>query len=239
MKCAVLLSGPTSGLGNELLQQLGGLDHQLILVGRKLERLAEPIQQASAPIRTIEFDLALTVLPGIADELEQAVFDALQESRPDLLIFVNNAGVIEPIGRIGSFRPSQLVESMAVNLIAPMAIASACQKYARGCLSRIIVLNVSSGAAMRAIPGWSAYCSTKAAARMYFDVLASEEEARVAVHQFDPGVLDTQMQEKIRASSAGQFPMVEQFVRLKKDSLLKAPADVARQVVAQIKGWIE
>ncbi len=67
---------------------------------------------------------------------------------------------------------------------------------------RVTVVNVTSGAADRPIGGWGMYCSTKAATKMFLSVLARQEgtDYRLKVHHFDPGVMDTKMQSRIRKS---------------------------------------
>jgi NAD(P)-dependent dehydrogenase (short-subunit alcohol dehydrogenase family) len=59
------------------------------------------------------------------------------------------------------------------------------------------VINVSSGAAVNATPGWAAYCAAKAALNQFTSVLAAEESTLTAI-AFRPGIVDTEMQATIR-----------------------------------------
>jgi NAD(P)-dependent dehydrogenase (short-subunit alcohol dehydrogenase family) len=63
------------------------------------------------------------------------------------------------------------------------------------------IINLSSGAALRPLEGWSAYCAAKAGLAMLTRSLALEYgEAGIRAFGFAPGVVDTDMQAEIRAS---------------------------------------
>ncbi len=92
-------------------------------------------------------------------------------------------------------------------------------------------VNISSGAANRAISNWSLYCSSKAFIQMFFNVAESEYKQ----HRFfniDPGVMDTNMQKSLRES---YFPDVQLFKNLKKEGKLKLPLTVAQEILKMIE----
>jgi NAD(P)-dependent dehydrogenase (short-subunit alcohol dehydrogenase family) len=63
------------------------------------------------------------------------------------------------------------------------------------------IVNVSSGAAIRPLEGWSAYCSAKAGLAMLTQAVMLENTATgIRVFGFQPGTTDTDMQVAIRAS---------------------------------------
>lgn len=82
-----------------------------------------------------------------------------------------------------------------------------------------VIVNLSSGAAHRALEGWTAYCVGKAALAMLTNSLALETRARV--YGFSPGVVDTEMQSEIRASGLNEVS------RLNRHDL-SDPAEIAR-----------
>ncbi len=84
-------------------------------------------------------------------------------------------------------------------------------------------VNISSGAANRAISNWSLYCSSKAFIEMFFNV-AEKEYERHRFFNIDPGVMDTNMQKSIRDSD---FPDLSDFQKLEKEGKLRATKDVA------------
>jgi NAD(P)-dependent dehydrogenase (short-subunit alcohol dehydrogenase family) len=63
------------------------------------------------------------------------------------------------------------------------------------------IVNVSSGAAIRPLEGWSAYCTAKAGLAMLTRAIMLENTATgIRVFGFQPGTTDTDMQVTIRAS---------------------------------------
>lgn len=237
MKAIVVLSGPTSGLGRDLLRTLLFNGLPTIAVGRQLERLADEFAEASDRLVMLEVDLDDLTQSGAAESLDDRLESALEVVNAELIILLNNAGVINPIGLVGDISPAAFQDSVSVNLLAPMILTNACARIGKRLAARLVVLNVSSGAALRPLPGWSAYCATKAAARMYFEVLAAESPEIINVDQIDPGVLDTAMQMTIRGSSREQFPLVEDFAALKTEGRLKSPAVVANEIVERVLAW--
>jgi NAD(P)-dependent dehydrogenase (short-subunit alcohol dehydrogenase family) len=239
MKSVVVISGPTSGLGRSLLHEVLCKGVTTIAVGRRLERLAGASLAESEKLIQVECDLAGLLLHGAVERLDASLAQAVNQPNVDQIVLLNNAGVINPIGLVGDVDSVACSASLGVNLLAPMVLTNACVSSAKRLGARLLVLNISSGASLRPIPGWSAYCATKAAARMYFEVLAAESPEMVTVEQIDPGVLDTAMQETIRDSSPSQFPLVGKFAELKTEGSLKSPALVAKKIVERYLAGIE
>jgi benzil reductase ((S)-benzoin forming) len=142
------------------------------------------------------------------------------------IVFINNASTIKPIGKIENFEFSDIVSAINANQVSSMLITKALLKFNL----ELEVLNITSGAADNPIPGWSIYCTTKSANKMFFNVLENQYE-NVKVNHFDPGILDTNMQNNIRSSDISEFSKVEKFVEFKKNNLLKNPEDVAKDII--------
>jgi len=69
-----------------------------------------------------------------------------------------------------------------------------------------VIINLSSGAAHRPLEGWSAYCAAKAGTAMLTAAVALEAgDGGVRVYGFQPGVVDTSMQERIRGSGLNEI----------------------------------
>jgi NAD(P)-dependent dehydrogenase (short-subunit alcohol dehydrogenase family) len=92
---------------------------------------------------------------------------------------------------------------------------------------------ISSGAATRVYEGWSAYGAGKAALDHWVRTVGAEQErrgGRCRVLAVAPGVVETPMQERVRASAPGDFPAVERFRDLHARGELLAPDDVASRL---------
>jgi NAD(P)-dependent dehydrogenase (short-subunit alcohol dehydrogenase family) len=119
---------------------------------------------------------------------------------------VNNAGQIDPIGKLADTDPQVWAAAVAVNLVGPYRMAhAALPALARSPCACIV--NVSTGAAHTPREGWSAYCSAKAGLAMLTRCLASEYP-QVATYGFQPGVVDTEMQVRIRASGINEISRI-------------------------------
>ncbi len=124
---------------------------------------------------------------------------------------VNNAATVGQLIVTSGMDPDALAPSFAVNLLAPIAIMSA---VVRGCPADtpLRIVNVSSGAARAPFPGMTEYCAAKAGLRMAGQILGAEVEGRnVAVLSYEPGIVETNMQEVARSASADDFPSSEMF----------------------------
>jgi NADP-dependent 3-hydroxy acid dehydrogenase YdfG len=94
------------------------------------------------------------------------------------------------------------------------------------------ILNISSGAAVTAYPGWSVYGGTKAGLDHFSRTVAAEQTGNaVKVVSLYPGVIDTGMQETIRHSDPELFPNKERFDKLKSEGQLATPEATARRVL--------
>jgi NAD(P)-dependent dehydrogenase (short-subunit alcohol dehydrogenase family) len=118
-----------------------------------------------------------------------------------------------------------------VNVEGPLFLTQALLQY----LSKNgRILQVSSGAAHRSLPGWGGYCVSKAALYMLYQCLREEWVSQgIHVGSVRPGVVDTPMQTQIRETDAQRFPGVERFRRLKAEGQLQPP-----ERVADFMSWI-
>ena len=115
-------------------------------------------------------------------------------------VLVNNAGVIDPIASIANADPADWGRAQDVNLKGVFhgikAVLPSLRAQGGG-----TVITVSSGAATRAIDGWSAYCASKAGALMLTQSLHLEEAQHgIRALGLSPGTVATDMQRRIKAS---------------------------------------
>jgi len=148
-------------------------------------------------------------------------------------VLINNAGIVEPVAPLERADSADIERNLAVNLVAPMVLMRRfLAATAHVALRRII--NISSGAGRRPISGWSAYCAAKAGLDMATRVVALEAQSRglaVEAVSLAPGVIDTGMQSLVRSASADDFADVERFRQMKAEGTLRAPGDVAGDIL--------
>jgi NAD(P)-dependent dehydrogenase (short-subunit alcohol dehydrogenase family) len=191
---AVLVLGASRGLGRSIAIALGEAGFA-VGVGCRKQADANSVSKevASAGGRA----LPLTV--DVADYASvEAATRAAHAWGGGLAGIVNNAGIIDPIGRIGDTDPSAWARLIDVNVTGPYnGVRAALPLLEKGG----VIVNVSSGAASNPMEGWSAYCASKAALAMLTRAIAHEYGAAgILAYGFRPGVVDTNMQAEIRAS---------------------------------------
>lgn len=147
-------------------------------------------------------------------------------------LWINNAGVLEPIAPVRDLRPADLRQHLDVNLFG---VLHGCQAYLRHAVAAQgggVLINVSSGAAWKGYAGWAAYCAGKAAVDRLTECLQLEEKARgLRAHAVAPGVVDTDMQGLIRRSSREVFPDLDRFIELKRTEAFNSIPFVARHLL--------
>ena len=97
------------------------------------------------------------------------------------------------------------------------------------------VLNISSGLGRRAMASQAGYCAAKAGMDHFTRCVALEEALRpngAKVCSLAPGVIDTGMQEQLRAADSDAFPDQSSFVNLKTSGSLASPEEAAKRVLA-------
>ena len=207
-----LVTGGAGGLGLAIIKALAALGAEVSYTLRREESRA-PALAALGATQAKALLCDITQRPRLREVMAQG-FD----------IVINNAAVVEPIGRITDIRPEDFARAIEINLTAQFDIVQlalpAMLKKGGG-----TIVNISSGAAHAPKEGWAAYCISKAGLAMLTQSIHHEYGAQ-GIRSFGiaPGVVDTEMQAKIRASG------INPVSRLPREAL-SPPAEPA-QVIA-------
>ncbi|HEX4365821.1 MAG TPA: SDR family oxidoreductase [Rhodopila sp.] len=200
----VIVTGASRGIGAAAALALGKAGATVMLVardGRLAGDVAHMIIQAGGRASARACDISdYSEVNGLVNETTGRF------GRVDALI--NNAGVIEPITSIADSDPAAWARNVTINLTgAYNAIRAVLPGMLAGGGGTIV--NVSSGAAIRPLEGWSAYCSAKAGLHMLTRAIALETAGKgIRVFGFQPGTTDTDMQVLIRASGVNPVSQI-------------------------------
>jgi NAD(P)-dependent dehydrogenase (short-subunit alcohol dehydrogenase family) len=157
---------------------------------------------------------------------------------PDL--WINNAGVLEPVVAQRALTGTDLARHLAINvggvLNGTQAYLAVLDAHDRSG----VLANISSGASLEGRAGWSAYCAGKAAVDRLTETVALEEPARLrAAWSVAPGLVDTAMQEMIRGFDEERFPSVQWFRERKANGAFNEPWWVAQHLAEWTFGGAE
>lgn len=181
---SALVTGASSGIGEQIARLLADRGCQLTLVARREDRLhALASELSGAPVDVVPADLT-------ADSGVTAVETRLRERPVELL--VNNAGV----GTGGSFHELPIAEELneiRLNVLALVRLSHAALP-AMVAAGRGGILNISSLAGDQPLRGSATYAATKAYVTSFSESLAAEVRRRgVHVTVCKPGFTYTEM----------------------------------------------
>ncbi len=218
-----LVTGASKGIGKSLACLLADKGHQVILLARnspELDEALELVKQRSKDSFSVPCDL------GSPSEIAASA-KKLISSVQVLDGLVHNAGSIHPVKPMLIADGSQWSRSIQVNLIGVQDLTQQLSSLLKG-PQHTRVTTISSGASLRPVGSWSAYCTAKAGLDMWARCLAEEgAQHNISAVSVAPGIVDTGMQEDIRGANPEEFPSHEAFVSYHTDGHLTKPDDVA------------
>ena len=221
MKKTVIITGANRGLGKALVDVLIKDEDCFII---SLSRSLSENQKKYSPKRFyfLEIDLSTDIVGEKIETLKNLIgYRAIY--------FFNNASIVEPIVKVEDLDEASIDRVISINVKSTILITRFLLKNYN--VNELTFINLSSGAANRAISNWSLYCSSKAFIEMFFKV-AEKEHKEHRFFNIDPGVMDTGMQQSLRSID---FPDKENFKNLQKEGLLKLPMDVAEELLKTIE----
>jgi short-subunit dehydrogenase len=179
-----LVTGASSGIGEQFARQLAARGHDMVLVARRADRLESLAAELPTEAKVVACDLASDAasLGGRVQELGVQV---------DLL--VNNAG----FGTSGPFLehdPARDAEQVRLNC---EAVVTLCHAFLPGMVQRRRggIINVASSAGFQPIPYESVYAATKAFVISFTDALHTELRGTgVRAMAVNPGPVPTDWQ---------------------------------------------
>lgn len=156
------------------------------------------------------------------------------------VVFINNAGSVEPVAKVGKLNMDNAFKSYHINVLVPIFFINLLAGASKNYKGKIYVLNISSGAAQYPVEGWGIYCSSKAALDAFAAVADKEmlnSNPNFLVRNIYPGIIDTPMQESIRGSNNEDFPEVERFKTYKEKQELSSPREVSSKIIRNFNSF--
>ncbi|SNR40976.1 SDR family NAD(P)-dependent oxidoreductase [Hymenobacter mucosus] len=218
-----IITGASRGLGKALAENVLQQENTAVLGVSRHATIEHP--------RYTHQPLDLSDMLAVQNNLHK-VFPKWPDA--ESITLINNAGVLGDIAYLGEHQNEHFEFVFDVNVVAPaMLMNTFLSAYSGGSSTRTI-LNISSGAAQRAVDGWGAYCASKAALDMLSQVAQKEQDLRangIRIRSLAPGVIDTVMQEHIRGADKQSFSEAERFSGLHSNGQLVEPEVVADTII--------
>lgn len=180
-----LITGGGTGIGRATARRLAEMGATVALNGRR----EAPLRDTAAAIEAAG-GRALVVPGDVSreNEVSRIVAEALAAGGGRLDILINGAGVV----RRKPFLETTVDDFRAMLDTNLLAVASLCRAAIPRMPEGGVIVNLATGAAIRAVPGFAAYGASKAALVYLTRVLALECAPRkIRVNVVSPGSVDT------------------------------------------------
>jgi uncharacterized protein len=182
----VLITGASGGIGYELAKLFARDHHNLVLVARSADKLAQvatELQAHGITVKTISLDLAAAPAPKF-------LFDQVQREGVIIDVLINNAG----FGIFGEFAQMPEQEILGQIDLNIRALTELTRLFLPAMVKRRSgrIMNVASTAAFQPGPLIAVYYATKAYVLSFSEAIANElRHSGVTVTCFCPGATHT------------------------------------------------
>lgn len=182
----ILITGGASGIGLELVKQLGGMGNIIVITGRDQAKLDHAKKQFPQ-IRTIQSDVSdVKAIP--------LLFEKVTNDFPELNILINNAGIMRALNFHEKDQGlDDLTREIEINLMGPVRMVKQFLPHLKKKRAAAI-MNVSSGLAFVPLPISPVYCATKAGLHSFtLSLRVQLKNTNIKVFELAPPATQTEL----------------------------------------------
>src|ERR1700680_3132712 len=199
----ILITGASGGIGYELAKLFARDHHNLVLVARSADKLAQiaiELQAYGVTVKTMTLDLATPLAPRF-------LFDRLQSESTPIDILINNAG-FGAYGEFAQMPEEEIVGQIHLNITA---LTELTRLFLPPMFERRSgrIMNIASTAAFQPGPLMAVYYATKAYVLSFSEAIANElRGSGVTVTCFCPGATHTGFAKRAGSENSRLFKQV-------------------------------
>jgi len=210
----IIITGTTNGLGEQLLKTLiEKYNFFTISCSRKKCSNSKYHHNKIIDLSNI-------------DKCKEIDFNFLNDKMYKNIFFINNA-FSSSIGTLGKCEDNYLEEVLNVNILSSLIIINKLIKTKK--LKKII--NITSGIVGKTINNWGLYCCSKTFIELMMKHVNIENPS-IEICNYDPGVFESNIQEKLRNSN---LENVNYFIELKKNYKLTNISLITNKIISLLK----
>ena len=216
----VLITGGTSGIGLEFVNQLTQQGATIIITGRNADKLNQ-VKAQFPNIQVIQSDV------GRQKEIELLHKEVTQQY-PQLNILINNAGIMRNVDlQSTKYGIENIADEIEINLSGTIRMVHQFLPHLKLKKSAAII-NVSSGLAFVPFPLSPVYSAAKAGVHAYTKVLRLQlKNTNVKVFELAPPSTDTPLQNEFSGLfDSNQNMKVEKMVNIAIQGILKDKLEI-------------
>ncbi len=203
-----LITGASSGIGEEYAKQLAQQGCNLLLIARRGERLTKLKHDLEAKHPSIEIDFLVQDLTE--KDAAQKIYSWVTTNNRWVTILINNAGS----GSFGPFIENNLIEyrkMIALNVQSIVDIATFFVPHMLEHKQSSYLCHVASMAGYIPVPQFAVYSGTKAFVQSFSECLASEvKNTNIKVSTLSPGGVFTEFSQnagqKVKSAKGIMYP---------------------------------
>jgi uncharacterized protein len=215
--CAVVVTGASSGIGEQIAREFARRGYRLVLVARRADRLRDLAEELGGVAHVLPVDLSnrddRATLPD-----QVAALGVLAE------VLINNAG-LATLGPIAESNPEAELNLIEVDVAA---VVDLCSRFIPGMVKRGrgAVLNLASVGAFGPVPGQASYGAAKAFVLSYTQALREELRGTgVTAATLCPGPVKTGFGELAGIPDGEAEKSLPKFLWEKPDAVARAAVD--------------
>lgn len=187
----VIITGGSSGIGEATARALVKQGAQVMLAARREGRLKELCED----LNKVSANAAAYVVTDVTDKAQvENLFKQTQKQFGQVHALVNNAGLM-PLSMLEKNKVDEWEQMVDVNIkgvLFGISAAIPAMKKEGG-----HIINISSIAGHKVMPGGAVYCATKFAVRALSEGLRQELGDKIRVTIISPGAVDTELPQTI------------------------------------------